>query len=47
MAPAAFDGETEAVSVRLGTFMSNTKARRDKLTDPQRVALAELGVKWA
>ncbi|WP_406320184.1 helicase associated domain-containing protein [Streptomyces sp. NBC_01637] len=40
------DGETEPVSVRLGVFMSNTKARRDKLSEPQRAALAELGVEW-
>lgn len=41
------DSEAEPVSFRLGVFMSNTKARRDKLTDPQRTALAELGVEWA
>ncbi|MFF1918585.1 Helicase associated domain protein [Streptomyces sp. NPDC058239] len=41
------DSETEPVSFRLGVFMSNTKARRDKLTDPQRTALTELGVEWA
>ncbi|MFE4800453.1 Helicase associated domain protein [Streptomyces sp. NPDC056708] len=40
------DSEAEPVSFRLGVFMSNTKARRDKLTDPQRTALAELGVEW-
>ncbi|NUL34115.1 hypothetical protein HRW09_32380 [Streptomyces lunaelactis] len=40
------DGEAEPVSVRLGVFLSNTKARRDKLTGPQRAALAELGVEW-
>ncbi|MFH8476190.1 Helicase associated domain protein [Streptomyces sp. NPDC018000] len=43
----AVDGEAEPVSVRLGVFLSNTKARRDKLTDPQRAALAELGMEWA
>ncbi|MFF3129100.1 Helicase associated domain protein [Streptomyces sp. NPDC057908] len=41
------DSEAQPVSFRLGVFMSNTKARRDKLTDPQRTALAELGVEWA
>ncbi|MEN8656340.1 Helicase associated domain protein [Streptomyces sp. 21So2-11] len=43
----AVDGEAEPVSVRLGVFLSNTKTRRDKLTAPQRTALAELGVEWA
>jgi hypothetical protein len=43
----AVAGEAEPVSVRLGVFLSNTRARRDKLTDPQRAALAELGVEWA
>ncbi|MFG3480421.1 Helicase associated domain protein [Streptomyces sp. NPDC047980] len=43
----AVDGEPELVSVRLGVFMSNTKSRRDRLTPPQRAALAELGVEWA
>ncbi|WP_329166943.1 hypothetical protein OHB49_42720 (plasmid) [Streptomyces sp. NBC_01717] len=41
------DGEAESVSVRLGAFMSNTTVRRDELTEPQRAALAELGVEWA
>ncbi|HET6856591.1 MAG TPA: Helicase associated domain protein [Streptomyces sp.] len=40
-------GEADPVSVRLGVFMSNSKARREKLTGPQRAALAELGVEWA
>ncbi|MFG2586534.1 helicase associated domain-containing protein [Streptomyces malaysiensis] len=35
------NGHDTAVSVRLGVFMSNTKSRRDKLTEPQRAALAE------
>ncbi|MFE2718897.1 Helicase associated domain protein [Streptomyces mirabilis] len=43
----AVDGETEPVVVKLGVFMSNTKSRRDKLTDVQRAALAELGIEWA
>jgi hypothetical protein len=27
-------------------FLSNTKSRRDRLTEPQRAALVELGVEW-
>lgn len=38
------DGHHTPVPVRLGVFMSNTKTRRDKLTGPQRAALAELGI---
>ncbi|MHC3456111.1 helicase associated domain-containing protein [Streptomyces prasinus] len=41
------DGETEPVIVRLGVWVSNTRTRRDKLTDVQRVTLAELGIEWA
>ncbi|MEV0375735.1 Helicase associated domain protein [Streptomyces sp. NPDC050636] len=41
------EGESAPVTVRLGVFTSNTKSRRDKLTQPQRAALAELGVEWA
>ncbi|MFE9174491.1 Helicase associated domain protein [Streptomyces kebangsaanensis] len=41
------DGETEPVTVKLGVWISNTKARRDKLTPEQRATLKELGVKWA
>ncbi len=41
------DGETEAVPVKLGVWVSNTKARRDKLGQEQRDALRELGVEWA
>jgi hypothetical protein len=41
------EGEDKPVSVRLGVFLSNTKSRRDKLTAPQRAALAELGIDWA
>jgi hypothetical protein len=33
--------------VKLGIWVSNTKSRRDKLTEPQRTALAELGMEWA
>ncbi|MFE9454553.1 Helicase associated domain protein [Streptomyces sp. NPDC006739] len=41
------DDETEPVTVRLGVWISNTRARRDKLTYDQRAALRELGVEWA
>ncbi|WP_344597564.1 DEAD/DEAH box helicase [Streptomyces violaceusniger] len=41
------DDQDAPVSVRLGVFMSNTKSRRNKLTEPQRAALTELGVEWA
>ena len=40
-------GEREPVTVRLGVWVSNTKSRRDKLTPPQRAALAQLGMEWA
>ncbi|MFE6758118.1 Helicase associated domain protein [Streptomyces sp. NPDC057684] len=33
--------------LKLGIWYSNIKSRRDKLTPPQRAALAELGVEWA
>ncbi|MER7029265.1 Helicase associated domain protein [Streptomyces ramulosus] len=41
------DGEAEPVVVKLGVWVSNTKARRDKLTVEQRAALAALGMEWA
>ncbi|MFJ9034459.1 Helicase associated domain protein [Streptomyces sp. NPDC102274] len=41
------DGETEPVTVKLGVWTSNTKARRDKLTQEQLDALRTLGVGWA
>ncbi|OKJ45949.1 helicase, partial [Streptomyces sp. CB02009] len=41
------DGETEAVSVRLGVWISNTKSRRDRLDGDQLAALRKLGVHWA
>ncbi|MFI8516178.1 Helicase associated domain protein [Streptomyces sp. NPDC085460] len=40
------DGQTEPVSVRLGVWVSNTKARRDKLTQEQLDALRKLGLEW-
>ncbi|MFJ4526499.1 Helicase associated domain protein [Streptomyces sp. NPDC088810] len=41
------DGETEPVTVKLGVWTSNTRARRDRLTPEQLAALRELGVGWA
>ncbi len=43
----AVDGEAEPVTVKLGVWVSNTKSRRDKLTQEQLTALAKLGVDWA
>jgi hypothetical protein len=43
----AVDGQAEPVSVRLGVWVSNTRARRDKLTGEQLQALRELGMQWA
>ncbi|MEU0596587.1 MULTISPECIES: DEAD/DEAH box helicase [Streptomyces] len=43
----AVDGAVEPVVVKLGVWISNTKSRREKLTEPQRAALAKLGVEWA
>ncbi|MGW1902642.1 Helicase associated domain protein [Streptomyces hirsutus] len=43
----AVDGETGPVVVKLGVWVSNTKSRRDKLTQEQREALRKLGVEWA
>ncbi|MFE2413448.1 helicase associated domain-containing protein [Kitasatospora sp. NPDC059408] len=37
----------ETVSVSLGTFLNNTKARRTKLSSGQLAQLAEHGVEWA
>jgi hypothetical protein len=33
--------------VKLGVWVSSTRARRDKLTQEQLEALRELGVEWA
>ncbi|MFJ8186637.1 Helicase associated domain protein [Streptomyces sp. NPDC096105] len=41
------DGEAAPVTVRLGVWVSNTKARRDKLTQEQLEALRKLGIAWA
>jgi hypothetical protein len=43
----AAEGQAEPVPVRLGVWLSNTRARRDKLTAEQLQALQELGVEWA
>ncbi|MFC7472365.1 helicase associated domain-containing protein [Actinomadura keratinilytica] len=32
---------------KLGVWISNTRSRREKLTGPQRAALAALGIGWA
>jgi superfamily II DNA or RNA helicase len=37
----------EAVPVKLGVWISNTKSRRDRLDQEQRAALAALGMDWA
>jgi hypothetical protein len=41
------DGEAEPVTVKLGVWVSNTRARRDRLDQEQLHALRELGVDWA
>ncbi|MEU3837649.1 DEAD/DEAH box helicase [Streptomyces microflavus] len=41
------DGEADPVTVKLGVWISNTKTRRDKLTQEQLDALRELGMAWA
>ncbi|MFJ9808949.1 Helicase associated domain protein [Streptomyces sp. NPDC101158] len=41
------EGEAEPVVVKLGVWISNTKARRDKLTAEQRDSLRKLGIDWA
>ncbi|MFH0522343.1 Helicase associated domain protein [Streptomyces sp. M41] len=41
------DGQDEQVPVKLGVWVSNTRARRAKLTAEQLDALRELGVEWA
>ncbi|WP_406404851.1 Helicase associated domain protein [Streptomyces sp. NBC_01643] len=42
----AVDGETEPVAMKLGVWVSNTKSRRDKLTQDQLDALRKLGIDW-
>ncbi|WP_405428460.1 Helicase associated domain protein [Streptomyces erythrochromogenes] len=41
------EGETEPVIVKLGVWFSNSKTRRNKLTQEQLDALQKLGVNWA
>ncbi|MEU5757011.1 Helicase associated domain protein [Streptomyces sp. NPDC047829] len=43
----AVDGGTEPVAVKLGVWVSNTRARRHRLAQEQLDALRELGVEWA
>jgi hypothetical protein len=43
----AVHGEAEPVAVKPDVWVSNTKSRRDKLTQEQLNALRELGVTWA
>ncbi|MER5521658.1 Helicase associated domain protein [Streptomyces sp. NPDC002763] len=43
----AVDGEAEPVVVKLGVWVSNTRVRRDNLTQEQLDALREIGVEWA
>ncbi|WP_097974115.1 DEAD/DEAH box helicase [Streptomyces sp. gb14] len=45
--PRAHVEETPHGPVRLGTWISNTRSRRSKLSTEQREQLAELGVDWA
>ncbi|MFG3398759.1 DEAD/DEAH box helicase [Streptomyces parvus] len=45
--PRAHIEETPHGPVRLGTWISNTRSRRAKLTDQQREQLAALGIDWA
>ncbi|WP_331736205.1 helicase associated domain-containing protein (plasmid) [Streptomyces anulatus] len=39
--------ETPHGTVRLGTWISNTRSGREKLTDQQREQLTALGIDWA
>ncbi|MFH9670641.1 Helicase associated domain protein, partial [Streptomyces globisporus] len=43
----AVDGEADQVIVKLGVWVSNTRARRDKLTAEQLDALRKVGMEWA
>ncbi|MGW2708502.1 Helicase associated domain protein [Streptomyces sp. NPDC001356] len=40
------DVDGEAVDIRLGTFVDNTRRRADKLTPERRAALDQLGMRW-
>ncbi|MFF9287617.1 DEAD/DEAH box helicase [Streptomyces griseosporeus] len=41
------EGKADPVTVKLGVWVSNTRARRDRLAQEQRAALRELGIEWA
>jgi superfamily II DNA or RNA helicase len=43
----AVDGEADPVIIKLGVWVSNTRARRDKLTAEQLDTLRGLGMEWA
>ncbi|MET8898683.1 helicase associated domain-containing protein, partial [Streptomyces albogriseolus] len=43
----AVENLPDGTETKLGIWYSNTKARRDKLSEEQLVALRELGVEWA
>ncbi|MFD8406042.1 Helicase associated domain protein [Streptomyces anulatus] len=45
--PRAHIEETPHGPVRLGTWISNTRSRREKLSDQQREQLTALGIDWA
>ncbi|MFE5669818.1 Helicase associated domain protein [Streptomyces niveus] len=45
--PITVHGQTEPVTVKLGVWITNTRARRDKLTTEQQDALRKLGIQWA
>ncbi|MGW5498975.1 helicase associated domain-containing protein [Streptomyces olivaceoviridis] len=40
------DIDAEAVDIRLGTFLDNTRRRADKLTPERRAELGQLGMRW-
>ncbi|WP_384464917.1 helicase associated domain-containing protein [Streptomyces sp. NPDC057543] len=43
----AVETSPDGTETKLGVWVSNTRARRDKLTHEQLDALTELGVEWA
>ncbi|MGV9936311.1 helicase associated domain-containing protein [Streptomyces olivaceoviridis] len=40
------DVDGEAVDIKLGTFLDNTRRRADKLTPERRAELDQLGMRW-
>ncbi|WP_449341379.1 helicase associated domain-containing protein [Streptomyces canarius] len=40
------DVDGEAVDIKLGTFVDNTRRRADKLTPERRTELDQLGMRW-